>query len=386
MRKKRRSVALLIETSNSYGRGLLQGVVAYLQEHRPWSIHFPEQGRGEAPPSWLQQWRGDGLIARVENAGIARAVQRTGLPVVDVSAARLIEGIPWVETDDRAIAAAGFAHLFERGFRNLAFCGEPAFNWSKWRQEQFLRLAADAGLCCRVYSQLPRRQRPTWDQEQQDLMQWVRRLPRPVGVMAAYDIKAQQLLDACRELRVDVPEDVAVIGVDNDELLCNLTEPPLSSVRPNTHRTGYEAAALLDRLMAGKTVPPVAHLIEPLGVVTRQSTDVLAIEDRDLAGAVRFIREHACEGIKVQEVLRAVPLSRRVLESRFRKLVGRTPHEEITRVQVERVKELLAETSLSLPAIAHRSGYRHVEYMSVAFKRETGQAPSQYRSRYRKDG
>jgi LacI family transcriptional regulator len=379
VRKKRPSVALLIETSNSYGRGLLQGVVAYLHEHRPWSIHLPEQGRGEAPPSWLQQWRGDGVIARVENAGIARAVRRTGLPVVDVSAARLIEGIPWVETDDRAIAAAAFAHLFERGFRNLAFCGEPAFNWSKWRQERFLRLAADAGLSCRVHPRAPRRQRPTWDQEQQDLMQWVRRLPRPVGVMAAYDIKAQELLDACRELRVDVPEEVAVIGVDNDELLCNLTEPPLSSVRPNTHRTGYEAAALLDRLMAGKKVPPVAHLIEPLGVVTRQSTDVLAIEDRDLAGAVRFIREHACEGIKVQDVLHAVPLSRRVLEKRYAKLMGRTPHKDILLQRIERAKQLLAATDLSMPAVSERAGFTHVEYLSVAFKKAVGVSPSVYR-------
>lgn len=378
--KRRRSVALLIETSNAYARGVLEGVISYVHEHRPWSIYLPEQRRGDTPPPWLGRWRGDGIIARIETTAIARAVARTGLPVVDVSAARHVPALPWVETDDRAIARAAAEHLLERGFKQLAFCGDRRFNWSKGRLEHFRRLVREAGARCDVYDTLG----PVpWAQEHRALMAWVRQLPKPVGVFACYDIKAQQVLDACREVGAHVPDEVAVLGVDNDPLLCNLATPPLSSVIPNTRRTGYEAASLLDRMMAGDRVGPEAHLIPPLGVETRQSTDSLAIEDRDVAGAVRHIREHACDGITVEDVLRAVPLSRRVLESRFRRATGRSPHEEILRIKIERVKQLLVSTDLPLDRIAGRAGFDHPEYMSVAFKRETGRTPGQYRRRVR---
>jgi LacI family transcriptional regulator len=198
--------------------------------------------------------------------------------------------------------------------------------------------------------------------------------------MACYDLRGQHVLNACRRLGVAVPDDVAVIGVDNDDLLCDLSDPPLSSVIPNTRRTGYEAAKLLDEMMCGRKVGALTHLIPPLGIMTRQSTDVLAIDDRNVARAVHYIRQHACDGITVDHVLKAVPQSRRMLESRFRKVIGRTPHEEILRVKLNRVKRLLTETDLPLEQIAERSGFTHVEYLTVAFKREVGMPPSKYRS------
>lgn len=197
--------------------------------------------------------------------------------------------------------------------------------------------------------------------------------------MACYDIQAQRLLDACRDADVAVPEEAAVLGVDDDRLLCDLCSPPLSSVVPNAKLTGYTAAQVLDRMMRGETAAAQGHLIPPLGIKVRQSTDVLAIDDADVAAAVRFIREHAFEHINAATVLRNIPLSRRVLESRFRNALGRTPHEELTRVRIERVKQLLGETDLTLEAIAMRTGFRHVEYLSVAFKREVGIRPGQFR-------
>lgn len=382
--KARPAVALLIETSNAYARGLLEGIVAYVREHDSWSIYLPEQRRGDAPPSWLSRWKGDGIIARIENGAIARAVTKTGLPVVDVSAARLTPSVPWVETDDGAIARLAAAHLLERGFRNLAFCGDSRFNWSKWRGEAFQESVQKVGATCWVYdSAAEGADVSSWDQQHRRLIAWLKKLPKPIGVMACYDIQAQQLLDACREMGITVPEEVAVIGVDNDELLCELCAPPLSSVIPNARRSGYVAAQLLDRMLSGEKVPATATLLEPIGVQTRQSTDVLAVDDRDVADAVRFIREHACEGIKIPDLLRVIPLSRRVLENRFTKLVGRTPHEEILRVKIERTKQLLLETELSLATIAARTGFAHVEYLSVAFKRATGETPRDFRQRQR---
>ncbi|HUY92300.1 MAG TPA: DNA-binding transcriptional regulator [Pirellulales bacterium] len=385
--KQRPAVALLIETSNAYARGLLKGIVAYVREHRPWSIHLAEQGRGDTPPAWLARWQGDGIIARIENEAIARAVLKTRLPVVDVSAAREAPGVPWVETDDRVIARMAGEHLWQRGFRRLAFCGDSAFNWSNWRRDHFVEFAAERGCTCHVFDSAGSAgRRASRDRQQRRLADWIRRLPKPVGVMACYDIRAQQLLDVCRDIDVAVPEDVAVIGVDNDELLCDLSTPPLTSVIPNTFRTGYEAAALLDRLLAGAAAPPEPHLIEPLGIEVRESTDVLAMEDREVAAAVRFIREHACDGINVGDVLKAVTLSRRVLESRFRARLGRTPHEEIVRLKLERVKQLLAETDLSIAAVAERAGFEHAEYLSAAFKQLIGRSPSAYRRQQRASG
>lgn len=367
---KRPQVALLIETSNAYARGLLEGVTAYLRERRGWSIYLSEHGRGDSVPAWLHGWKGDGIIARIENRRIARAVEERGLPTVDLSAARL-----------------SLDHLRERGFRNVGYCGLSDYNWSLWRCEHFERLSKEAGFDCRIHMTRHRGDRAAdWAAEQRELAAWVRSLPKPVGVFTCYDIRGRQLLEACRSENLRVPDDVAVIGVDNDLLLCELADPPLSSVIPDTRRTGYLAAQLLGKMMAGKKVAPVAHLVEPLGIATRRSTDVLAIDDKDISAAVHYIRDHACDGISVGQVLEVVPLSRRTLETRFRNLIGRTPHEEIVRVQVERAKELLRDTDLPLKAIAERAGVRYAEYLCVLFKRVMKTSPGAYRKTHRTSG
>lgn len=382
---RRFSVALLVETSNAYARGVLEGVIDFMRHNERWSVYLPEQERGAAPPAWLSRWQGDGIIARIETDEIARAVRNTKLPAVDVSAARHLPDLPWVETDDAAVARTAAEHLIERGFRHLAYCGDPGFNWSRARQHYFVEIARKAGCQSYTHASIARMSPEySWNREKRRLARWLEQLPRPVGIMGCYDIKAQQLLHVCRELDIGVPEEVAVIGVDNDRLLCDLADPPLSSVICNTTRTGYEAASLLNRMMSGQRVGPEPILVEPMGIETRQSTDILAIDDQQLAAAVRFIRKHALRGINVADVLREVPLSRRVLESRFRKLLGRTPHEEIARLRIQRVKQLLLETDLPLAAIAARAGFQHDEYLSVAFKKATGVPPREYRRRVRK--
>ncbi len=378
-----RKVALLIETSNAYARGLLRGIVSYVREHRPWAIHLAEGARGGRPPAWLARWDGHGVVARIENEDIARVVRRLRVPAVDVSAARLVPSLPWVETDDAAIAREAFDHLCGRGFRRLAYCGDDRFNWSRWRRDHFERMACRAGLECHVYCTPPGRPADS-EGEVERIARWLAGLPKPVGVMACYDFRGRQVLDACRRRGIAVPDEVAVLGVDNDDLLCELSDPPLSSVILNPHRTGYEAAALLDRMMSGGKVSPRARLVGPLGVATRRSTDVLAVEDPEAAAVLRFVRERACEGISVKDVLRAFPQSRRRLEQRLRKLIGRTPHEEIMRVRLDRVKTLLAQTDLSLERIAALTGFLHAEYLSVAFRREVGLPPSRYRDAIRR--
>ncbi|MGY8766821.1 MAG: substrate-binding domain-containing protein [Pirellulales bacterium] len=380
--QSRKEIALLIETSNAYARGLVEGIIAYMREHEPWSIYLPEQGRGAAPPTWLENWKGDGLIARIETKEIGSIIRKTHLPVVDVSAGQFVENIPWVETDDAAIADLAVNHLIERGFRHLAFCDEPQFNWSVWRRDRFQQRIDEAGFDSHIFSAKPRSSPGfSWNREKKRLVRWIEQLPKPVGIMACYDIKAQQILDICRELEISVPQQVAVIGVDNDHLLCNLCTPPLSSVIPDTRRTGYEAAQLLDGLMHGEQVDSSGFLVEPLGIATRQSSDVLATDDQEVAQAMQFIREHACDGINVGDVLGVVPLSRRVLEYRFKNITGRTPHDAIAQQRLDRVRQLLQDTDLTMAEIADKAGFEHVEYMSAAFRKKLDISPSNYRKK-----
>ncbi|WP_231936382.1 XylR family transcriptional regulator [Bythopirellula polymerisocia] len=382
--QNRKSVALLIETSNAYARGLLDGIIAYQREHDPWSIYVGEQGRGAQPPLWIKNWKGDGIIARIETDAIATVVRRTHLPVVDVSAARLVKNIPWVETDDREIARLAAQHLIERGFEKLAFCGEPQFNWSQWRQQHFTEMATEEGCEFFVFEGKSRFNNGySWNAERRRLKKWVQNLPKPIGVMACYDFTGQQLLDVCRELEIAVPEQMAVIGVDNDVRLCRLCTPPLSSVIPDTHRTGYQAAQLLDQLMQESGESEECILVPPSGIAERQSSDVYALDDIDIVSALRFIRENACKGISVADVLKAVPLSRRMLEHRFQKLVRRTPHAEIIRIRMERACRLLRETDLSLAEITSRSGFANPDYFSVAFKNYMETTPRNYRKKNR---
>ncbi|MDX2022057.1 MAG: DNA-binding transcriptional regulator [Deltaproteobacteria bacterium] len=371
---KAKRVALVIETSNAYARGLLEGIGSFLREQRlPWAVDLVEHARGS--PGDLAGWKGDGVIARLENARVSHAVMALGVPVVDVSSARLSPQIvPWVETDDVAIAQMAFEHLRQRGFRRFAFVGDRGFNWSRWRGEAFTSLARQHGHEVDVFDS---------SQKRRNLARWLRGLLPPVGLMAAYDSLAREVLQVCKAGGVAVPESVAVIGVDDDPLLCALCTPSLTSVRPDARGAGERAAQTLQLLMTGRAVAAVAIRIPPLGISERQSTETLAVADQVVRQALRFIRDHAQEGIKVPDVLAGSRLSRRVFDARFLSAVGHSPADEIARCRLAAVKQLLAETDLAIYEIAQRTGYTHAEYLCVQFRRWFKETPLHFRRRYR---
>ena len=374
-----RSVALLIETSKTYGRGLLRGISRYVHTHRPWSIFLEERGLDDPLPPWFRGWRGDGIILRSATIGVARAVRRRRVPAVYLGELR-DTGLPMLHSDDRAIARQAAEHLLERGFELFAYVGLHGVVWSDERLKHFTDRLREAGHDCDVYEFRPAdAEQRAWLSREKELSQWLRSLPKPAALMACYDVMGVRVLDACREARIAVPEQLAVIGADNDPLLCTLATPPLTSVAHNLDRIGYEAAALLDRLMDGGNPPEDVSLIDPSGVVRRQSTDVLAIPDEKVAAALRYIREHACDGIDVDDVVHRVGMHRATLKRRFEKLLGRSPKAEIMRLQLDRVKQLLRETDFTLRRIADLAGFQHAEYMSVLFKRKEGKTPGEYR-------
>jgi len=382
-----RRVALLIETSRSYGRDLLLGIAKYVRIHGPWSIEFEEGDPNEAIPDWFARWTGDGAIARVKTSALAKAIARKGVVAVDLYGGLPNLKIPTMRSDELAVGRMAAEHLIERGFRQFAFCGYNGTDWSDRRRIGFEQSIARRGFPCQVFQNpIPRIDRCTPEYEEhgikyeQQLNRWLVSLPKPIGLMVCNDSRGRQVLTCCNALGLTIPDEIAVIGVDKDEVLCELSDLPLSSVILNTERIGFEAAALLDKMMNGQNPPANEILIEPKGIAVRRSTEVLAIDDPQIATALRIIREHACTGLDVPQLLKSVPLSRSSLERRFAQLLGRSPNAEIMRVKLERARQLLQESDLSLKVIAEKTGFENQEYFSRIYKKKIGVTPGQSRN------
>jgi LacI family transcriptional regulator len=375
----RQHIALLIETSNRYARDLLHGIHDWVREHGGWSIRLAPAGRLTAVTDWLNHWRGHGVIARVDSDALAVALRRTRLPVVDVSAERRRSEFPRISIDNRAVARLAADHLLGKRFPNYAYCGDARYLWSRERGTAFRQLLSERGAPCLPFPGGTAAGRQT---DRRALVRWVKTLPTPIAVFACCDRRAHELVDACREAGRSVPSDIAVLGVDDDELVCEFSDPPLSSVLPNARRTGYEAAALLARLMAGQGPDPALPPdVPPVRVVERRSTEADAVSDRHVVAALRYIREHACDGIDVSDVLRTVPVSRTLLERKFARLVGESPHRLIRRRRIERACQLLRESDLPIAMIADLTGFESASYLSAVFRAERGETPREFRKR-----
>jgi LacI family transcriptional regulator len=307
--------------------------------------------------------------------------------VVDLRNALMLPGVVMFDTDPGATARMAADHLLDRGFRHFAYCGFPGVRYSDQRCAAFIAYLEAKGLRSEVYEP-PWRGRGRVDALTQELRgtlleehmaHWLRSLPRPVGLMACNDVRGRQVLDACHGHNIKVPLEIAVVGVDNDEVICDLSVPPLSSVEPDTLRMGFEGAELIDRMIRGEQTPGDTRLIPPIDVVTRMSSDVLAVGEPTLADALHFIREHACEGIDVNAVLDRLVISRSTLERLFKKWLGRTPKDEIQRLRIDRAKQLLLDTDYTLWDIARLTGFKTQPQLIVAFKSLVGQTPGHFR-------
>jgi LacI family transcriptional regulator len=380
-------VALLIESSRNYGRGILRGIAKYSHLHGPWSCFTEERELHSGIPDWLKHWKGHGIIARIEDKRAANALLRLGLPVVDVLGNARFKGIPTFDTDAGEVARLAAGFFLQAGFRHFAFCGYRNIPFSDRRLAAFVDCLKGHGHKVRVFSPPPSFRQPSDIQAverrgldgENAIAAWLRKQPHPLALFACNDVCGQQVLNACREHEIKVPDEVAVMGVDNDDVLCSLCEPPLSSVEPDTERLGAEAAALLDALMAGKRAKSEWVKIPPLRVVERASTDVVAIEDALTVQAVRFIRDHVDEGISVKDVLANVGRSRTDLEQRFHRWLKTSVRVEIIRRRLDRVCSLLQRADLSLEEIGRRTGFSTTAHLCRLFQNRLGQTPTQYR-------
>jgi LacI family transcriptional regulator len=390
----KRQVILLLSTTVPHQRKIAMGVANYSQQYGNWNIHVVQDPLENLPylscdplngPPDLRRWHADGIIAFCFNRKTAKAIHQLKMPTIGIEAEfgwiDLRWSIPYFCTDNEAIGRLGAEELIKRGLKHLAFCGIPPTRftgWSEQRQATFAEYAREAGVSCSIFpgdstldinSARLRRQ----------LLKWLKSLEKPVGLMACNDVRAQHVLTACRELGLLVPEEVSVIGVDNDELMCELTSPPLSSIEQGSRKIGYQAAALLDRMMDGEKAEQLKYVVQPEGIVARRSSDALAIDDAEVSAALAFIRDHACDPVLVCDVVDAVGISRSTLEFRFKSIVGRTIHTEILRNQIEHARHLIATTDLPLKQIAVLAGFAHINYLTTVFREQTGWTPAEYR-------
>ncbi len=376
------SVLLFVETSREFGRGLLHGIAKYARLHGPWRVYRWTGALDSSLPEW-KHLKIDGAIVR--DVGVVEGLAHSGIPVVFAQHNKeSYSPFPAIITDSAAIGAMAAEHFLDRGFQHFAYCGLNDFAWSRGRGEHFARRLAQAGFEIHLYHQHPREGRDARnDRNEQNLIaDWLRTLPKPVAVMCCNDDRALQVVEACKQADCEVPDQVAVLGVDNDVLVCDLADPPISSISLNTEGAGYEGARLLDRLMKGEPMTGQAIPVSPTHIVTRMSTDVLAMNDPDVSAALQFIRRNPNRLIQVDNVVEATNVSRRVLEKRFKSILRRSVHQEIRRVRVNNIVQLLIGSDMNITEIALHTGFDGVEHIARYFRKETGMSLRDYRKKH----
>ncbi len=372
-----------------FGRQVQRGISRYAWPSRPWVLH--------------QVWQQDfiermqdadtvGIISMRRPEDCAADAGRYGLAAVGVgkwSPECKALGLAYVDIDPKAIGEAAAEHFIERGFRNFGMFAHDEHLHSRHRGEAFVAALRRKKLTCDVFDrgrEYPPHGEPlpAVSDDAEQIRRWLAGLPKPLGVFCIDDSMGLWVCEVCRRTGVHVPEEVAVLSADDDDMICSIVYPHLSSVAVPAEQVGFEAAGLLDAMLSGRKAPKRPILLPPMGVATRHSTDVMAIEDTFVVEAVRFIRENAQRGIRVEEVAAAVSMSRRALERRFRKFIGRSPFAEIRRVQIENIKMILARTDRTLEAMAPECGFESVMCMSLAFKKAVGTSPGAYRKQFQK--
>lgn len=375
-------VVLLIGTSDGFDRGILDGIAKYSRIHGPWSfLRFPpyyiQPGGWDQVLSWVEQVKPDAIVTAFSEK--KEALLEMNLPTALIGIKEEIPGVANIITDNVPIGRMAAEYLLGLGFRNFAYCGYDDLQWSRIRGKSFQEAIKDNGYETFVFSQPELQNGREWEAGQEYVVKWLESLPKPLALMACNDVRGQYVLEACKIAGIGVPEDIAVIGVDDDNLVCELSDPPLSSIALNTEKAGFDAAHALAKMITKKQTNFERIVVHPLHVVKRRSTGVYAINDPEVAAAVNFINQHANSLIQVSDVAKIAGLSRRTLHNRFRQVLGRSVNEEIKRIRIQQISRMLSDTNMPIGAIASIMGYPGPEKLIRYFQRETGTTPLAFR-------
>lgn len=396
---KKYRISLLFNANKVFDRQVIEGIGEYLQASQcDWDIFLEEDFTTNIQN--FHQWQGDGVIADFDNPEVISQLGNTQIPVIGVGGSYQSEDdypdTPYVATDNYAVVEMAFEHLKNKGIENFAFYGLPTTHehgWAHERKKAFLDIVEKEGYKSAVY--LGNETTPqTWQYDMNRLSDWLQRLPTPTGIIAVTDSRARHLLQACDHLNIMVPDSVSIIGIDNEELARYLTRVSLSSVGQGCKAMGHQAAKMLHKLLEKKeleresgtkqVVKNTRVLVPPTKVYERQSTDYQALKDPYVIQAMHFIRQHACKGIKVEQVLSYVGISRSNMEARFREERGHSIHQEIHNAKLNRACNLLATTELTISEIADLCGYPSLQYMYIVFKKSFEKTPKEYREQKQK--
>jgi LacI family transcriptional regulator len=319
----------------------------------------------------LTTWKPDGIIMR--DSLITKELLKLKIPtILAIHNSSYPKNLPAIKTDSFSIAKMASDHFIEKGLKNFAFCGFDAYEWSNERKLYFCRFNSGAGYKTNIYLPPKRIKKNDWEKEQQHVSDWTKALPKPVGIFACNDDRGQHILEVCKMINLKVPEDVAVIGVDNDPMICDIGDPPLTSIALNVESAGYEAAKLMDSMINNRKIAGRHILVSPSHIIQRQSSNILAVNDSEVVKAIHYIKKNAKNKILIKDIVKTTGISRRTLERRFRNTIHRSIYNEIQLVRIELISKLLIETDLPVSQITSLFGFTDAEHISRYFKREKG--------------
>jgi LacI family transcriptional regulator len=381
-------IALLVPASGGYSRGVCRGVATYALERDDWLIFPYERAEFMKLPSWLKKGHIDGIIGFISNPDLGGQITSLGVPIVDVQGEGNCPNSPVIDTDPGILAQLAADFFLQAGFIHFAYCGYPGIFFSDRRSLAFARILQERAKPVHVYQPPPKvsatinlqfREMRGLEYEPA-LAAWLAGLPKPIAVLACNDTRGQQIITACRDLGIAMPSDVSVIGIDNDEILCRLCRPTMTSIAPDSEGIGLLAAEMLSRILAGEAVEPRLYNHPPLRVVERQSTDITTAQHPVVMAASRIIRDRACHGISVEQISDLAGCSRSTLDNLFNKYLGRSVAREITRIRLAHSLRLLENSNLSVEKVARECGFPSATYFCRFFKRETGNTPALFRA------
>jgi len=374
-----RSIAVLVETYDSWGRNVVESIARYAQLAR-WSLVISPRdvdGRLRLPP----QWSGDGVIAMLRDAAMVDHLRQAQVPVVDVDALlQNVTDVGRVITHDKLRVSMALDHFRAMNFRHFATYAPKVNRYPDWRSQLFREVVEEAGFDCFDFLDACG-ENFGWLANPKKVAAWIRQHPAPLAVFSPDPVPARQLAEICQWEEIRVPDEVGILAGDTDDLLCSIAFPPITSIELDCYRIGQEACGLLAEMMEGKPPPEEPLRVAPLRVIPRNSTEILAVSDPEIAEVLRFIRSKACEAIRVGDILKVFPISRRRLEQRFRSLLGRSIAEEIRRVRLEQARQLLVDTTLSTSIIASKCGFSSGVELAHAFRKYHGIRPTDLRKR-----
>ena len=382
-------ILLLLESSRTCEREFLRGIARYARLHGPWAFYhkpkfYLESNRRALSISQIKRFGPDGMI--VSDTEKIADIQSLSCPIIIHTFKSDGYEKPMVLGNTEQVGRMGAEHLMSRGCRHFAYCGIGDYYWSRGRYDSFRKTIERAGFSVFYYELDPQRMRNRRQQQLQSLADWLRDRPRPLGLMTCADDCSQHVVEACRIYDFQIPEQICVIGVDNDDMMCELSSPPLSSIALNFETAGYQTAELLNELMAHGRSDQTSVMVSPSHIEVRASTDMLAVNDKDVAAAIRFIRENSNRLIQTADVVEVTACAQRALHNKFLRSVGHSVHQEIKRARVERIAKMLRETDLTISQISQQLGYFNVNHISRYFEQEMGVKPLAYRKEMGRGG